>query len=67
MFDAARTEDVYPVVREGYRTAEEQQEILDDKIQNYMRPFISCLFCWQHPVQRNSNVTREQLWHSEAC
>ena len=22
MFDAARTEDVYPVVREGYRTAE---------------------------------------------
>lgn len=32
MFDAARTEDVYPVVREGYRTAEEQQEILDDKI-----------------------------------
>lgn len=33
MFDATRTEDVYPVVREGYRTAEEQQEILDDKIQ----------------------------------
>ena len=24
MFDAARTEGVYPVVREGYRTAEEQ-------------------------------------------
>ena len=36
MFDAARTEDVYPVVREGYRTAEEQQEILDDKIQSYI-------------------------------
>lgn len=36
MFDAARTEGVYPVVREGYRTAEEQQEILDDKIQNYI-------------------------------
>ena len=36
MFDAARTEDVYPVVREGYRTAEEQQEILDDKIQTYI-------------------------------
>ena len=27
---------VYPVVREGYRTAEEQQEILDDKIQSYI-------------------------------
>lgn len=36
MFDAARTEGVYPVVREGYRTAEGQQEILDDKIQNYI-------------------------------
>lgn len=36
MFDAARTEDVYPVVREGYRTVEEQQEILDDKIQSYI-------------------------------
>ena len=36
MCDAARTEGVYPVVREGYRTAEEQQEILDDKIQNYI-------------------------------
>ena len=36
MFDVARTEDVYPVVREGYRTAEEQQEILDDKIQSYI-------------------------------
>ena len=36
MFDAARTEDVYPVVREDYRTAEEQQEILDDKIQSYI-------------------------------
>lgn len=36
MFGAARTEGVYPVVREGYRTAEEQQEILDDKIQNYI-------------------------------
>ena len=36
MFDAAREEEVYPVVREGYRTAEEQQEILDDKIQAYI-------------------------------
>ena len=36
MFNAARTEGIYPIVREGYRTAEEQQEILDDKIQTYI-------------------------------
>lgn len=36
MFDVARAEGVYPVVREGYRTEEEQQEILDDKIQTYI-------------------------------
>ena len=36
MFDAARSERIYPIVREGYRTAEEQQEILDDKIQAYI-------------------------------
>ena len=36
MFDAARAEGVYPVVREGYRTGKEQQEILDDKIQTYI-------------------------------
>ena len=36
MFDAARAEGVYPVVRGGYRTEEEQQEILDDKIQTYI-------------------------------
>ena len=36
MFDAARAEGVYPVVREGYRTAEEQQEILEDRIQTYI-------------------------------
>ena len=36
MFDAARTKGVYPVVREGYRTAEEQQEILNEKIQIYI-------------------------------
>ena len=36
MFDAARAEGIYPIVREGYRTAEEQQEILDDKIQAYI-------------------------------
>lgn len=36
MFDAARAEGIYPIVREGYRTAEEQQEILDDKVQTYI-------------------------------
>ncbi len=36
MFDAARTDGVYPFVREGYRTAEEQQATLDEKIQSYL-------------------------------
>ncbi len=36
MFDAARAEGIYPIVREGYRTAEEQQKLLDDKIQAYI-------------------------------
>ena len=36
MFDAARAEGIYPIVREGYRTAEEQQKILADKIQTYI-------------------------------
>ena len=36
MFDDMRAEGIYPVVREGYRTAEEQQAILDERIQRYM-------------------------------
>ena len=36
MFDAARKDGIYPVVREGYRTYEEQQKILDDKINAYI-------------------------------
>lgn len=36
MFDAARKDGIYPVVREGYRTYEEQQKILDDKIKAYI-------------------------------
>lgn len=36
MFDAMRAEGIYPTVREGYRTAEEQQEILEERIQRYM-------------------------------
>ena len=37
MFDAMRAEGIYPVVREGYRTAEEQKKIFDDKIFSYVR------------------------------
>ena len=36
MLDAMRAEGIYPTVREGYRTAEEQQEVLEERIQRYM-------------------------------
>ena len=36
MFDDARAEGVYPIVREGYRTMEEQQATFDDKVRAYM-------------------------------
>lgn len=36
MFADAREEGIYPIVVEGYRTAEEQQKMLDDKIQVYI-------------------------------
>jgi D-alanyl-D-alanine carboxypeptidase len=35
MFDAARNANIYPVVASGYRTAEEQQRLLDEKIAAY--------------------------------
>ena len=35
MFDDARAEGVYPIVRDGYRTGEEQQALMDEKIQAY--------------------------------
>lgn len=35
MFDAARSEDIYPIVSDAYRTQEEQQALMDDTIQNY--------------------------------
>lgn len=35
MFDAARDNGVYPVVASGYRTAQEQQQIYDDKLNAY--------------------------------
>ena len=36
MFDAARANGLALFVREGYRTQEEQQEIMDEKIMSYM-------------------------------
>ena len=36
MFNAARTNGLALFVREGYRTQEEQQEIMDEKIMSYM-------------------------------
>ena len=37
MFDAMREDVIYPIVREGYRTADEQQRILDDKVMAFIR------------------------------
>ncbi len=31
-----RAEGIYPIVREGYRTAKDQQAILDERIQRYL-------------------------------
>lgn len=36
MFDAARADGIYPIVREEYRTSEDQKEIFDEKVQAYM-------------------------------
>ena len=35
LFEDARTEGVYPIIRDAYRSEEEQKEIMDDKIQAY--------------------------------
>ena len=35
MFDAARSDGVYPIIASGYRTAEEQQSLMDEKIADY--------------------------------
>lgn len=35
MFDTARSDGVYPIVASGYRTAEEQQNLMDQKIADY--------------------------------
>ena len=35
MFDAARSDGIYPVVVSGYRTTEMQQQLMDEKIRDY--------------------------------
>ena len=35
MFDAAKSEDIYPIVSDAYRTREDQQTLMDDVIQKY--------------------------------
>jgi D-alanyl-D-alanine carboxypeptidase len=35
MFDTARSDGIYPIVASGYRTAEEQQSLMDGKIAAY--------------------------------
>ena len=37
MFDDARAEDVFPIVREGFRTHEDQVKVFEDKVSAYMR------------------------------
>lgn len=37
LFDAARAEGLYPVVASGWRTTEEQRQIMEDKIEAYRR------------------------------
>ena len=36
MFNVARAEGIYPIVREGYRTKAEQQDLFDEKVQAYI-------------------------------
>ena len=36
MFDDARAQGVYPVVASGYRTAEKQQQLMDERIARYV-------------------------------
>ena len=36
MFDQMRTEDVYPVVGEGYRSEQQQKEMMQEKIDAYL-------------------------------
>lgn len=42
MFDDMRSQNIYPVVREGYRTREQQQRLMDDKILSFQSSGYSC-------------------------
>jgi D-alanyl-D-alanine carboxypeptidase len=35
MFDAARSDNIYPIVASGYRTTQKQQNLMDEKIAEY--------------------------------
>lgn len=37
MFDDMRAQGVYPVVASGFRTAEKQQQLMDDRVDGYLR------------------------------
>lgn len=41
MFDDARAEGIYPIVRSGYRTRQEQEEIYDDRMRGYQADGLS--------------------------
>lgn len=44
-----RDEGIYPIVREGYRTAEYQQETFDEKVQAFMNEGYSRFSGLAHP------------------
>ena len=41
MFDSMRDEGIYPFVNEGYRTREEQEQMLEDKVNAYIYDGVS--------------------------
>lgn len=47
MFEAAEAEGIFMVVADGYRTQEEQQEIMDEKVEEYQeRVFVKPIAEW---------------------
>lgn len=48
MFNDAKDDDVYMFVAEGYRTQKEQQELMDEKVEEYQEKFlVEFLAKWQ--------------------
>lgn len=48
MFNDAKDDDVYMFVAEGYRTQKEQQELMDEKVEEYQERFlVEFLAKWQ--------------------